>query len=115
MAIIKFPSNSGQSQFFEDIVEDGYHVFSLKNAKTPGFYPNEFPDYPGVRLSDLKPDDIITIRVFFRVGLGKNVRADGGYIDLKVEHVEDNAKSADWVLTQEDLKEINEILGREDN
>ena len=33
----------------------------------------------------------------------------------KAAHVEANAKSADWVLTEEDLKEIDRILGREDN
>ncbi len=33
----------------------------------------------------------------------------------KVSHVEANVKSADWVLTEEDMKEIDEILGRENN
>jgi hypothetical protein len=32
---------------------------------------------------------MITVRVFFRVGTGELVRADGGYIDLEVESVED--------------------------
>ena len=31
----------------------------------------------------------------------------------KVSHVEDNANSADWTLSEEDLKEIDKILGRD--
>jgi len=94
MPIIKFPSKPDQSPFFKDIIEEGYHIFSLKNAKKPDFYPNEFPDYPGVSLNELKVGDKITVRVFFRVGTGDDIRADGGYIDLEVEHVEDDSISA---------------------
>ena len=90
MPVIKFPTASDQSPFFKEIIEEGYHIFSLKNAKKPNFYPNEFPDYPGVSIKDLKVGDKITVRVFFRVGTGEDIRADGGYIDLEVEHVEDN-------------------------
>jgi len=43
--------------------------------------------------------DKITVRVFFRVGTGEDIRADGGYIDLEVEHIEDDSVSA-VVLTQ---------------
>ena len=74
--------------FFSEIREEGYHVYSLKNAKKPNFYPKELPDYSGVALKDLKEDDIITIRVFFGIGMGKNMRVDGGYIDLRVEFVD---------------------------
>lgn len=81
-------SSFDESPFFHEIVEEGYHVFSLTNAKTPGYYPNQFPDYPGVKLSSLLVGDQITVRVFFLVGSGENVRADGGYIDLEVEVVE---------------------------
>lgn len=91
MTILKFPSPSDQAPFFNDIVEDGYHIFSLKNAKIANYYPNEFPDYPGVSLKDLKVDDVITVRVFFKVGSGENIRVDGGYIDLRIEHIEDDA------------------------
>ena len=52
MTIINFPQKETDAPFFEDIVEEGYHVFSLKNAKVPDYYPNEFSDYPGVLLSD---------------------------------------------------------------
>ncbi len=88
MTIIKFPSKHTKPAFFDDITEDGYHVFSLKNAEIPNFYPNEFPDYPGVSLQNLKVDDDITIRVFFRIGSGEDIRIDGGYLDLEVEHIE---------------------------
>ena len=89
MTILKFPKNpSKEPPFFSDIKEDGYHIYSLKNAKKPDFYPPEFPDYPGVNLSDLKEYDIITIRVFFGIGSGKKMRVDGGYVDLEIELVE---------------------------
>jgi hypothetical protein len=39
VTIINFPKKQPDSPFFEDIVEEGYHVFSLKNAKVPDYYP----------------------------------------------------------------------------
>lgn len=69
-------------------MEDGYHVFSLKKARIQGYYyPNRFPDYQGVNLKDLKVDDVITVRIFFKVEYWKNMRADGSYIDLEVEQI----------------------------
>lgn len=89
MTILQFPKKSkNEPPFFSDINDDGYHIYSLKNAKKTGYYPSEFPDYPGVVLKDLKEDDIVTIRIFFGVGKGKNMRVDGGYIDLRVEFVD---------------------------
>ncbi len=87
MTILKFPLKQSNSPFFKDIVDTGYHIFSLKNAKIPDFYPNEFPDDPCVPLKDLKVDDVITVRVFFRIGSDEYVRVDGGYLDLKIEDV----------------------------
>ncbi len=82
MTIIKFPQNpSNEPPFFSDIKEDGYHIYSLENSKTPNFYPPELPDYPGVSLQDLKEEDIITIRVFFGIGKGKNNRKSILFID----------------------------------
>jgi hypothetical protein len=95
MTVLKFPQNSSnEPPFFSDIKEDGYHVYSLKNAKKPNFYPPELPDYSGVPLTDLKEDDGITIRVFFSIGKGTNMRVDGGHIDLQVELVEKDSVSA---------------------
>ena len=74
--------------FYDDIIEDGFHIFSLSNAKIKGFYPNQFPDYPGARLRDLEVGDIITIRAFFPIGKGDPPRVDGGFIDLEIEHVD---------------------------
>jgi len=99
MTIIKFPSKQAEPPFFDDIVEDGYHIFSLKNAKIPNYYPNEFPAYPSVPIKDMKIGDKITVRVFFRVGEGDEIRADGGYIDLEVEHLVDDSVSA-VIVTQ---------------
>jgi hypothetical protein len=94
MARVKIPSGKNEPAFINDIKEDGYHVYSLKNAKIPGYYPPELPKYPGVRINDLKVDDVITIRVFFKTGSGKNMRIDGGYVDLEVEHIEDQGVMA---------------------
>ena len=86
--ILKFPTPNDSFPFFKEILENGYHVFSMENAKVPDYYPNKFPDYPGVDLQHLHVGDVVTIRVFFRIGAGKNVRADGGYLDLEVEHID---------------------------
>ncbi len=89
MPIIQFPQNpKNEPPFFSDIKEDGYHIYSLKNAKKPNYYPPELPDYPGVSLKNIKEDDVITVRVFFGIGKGQNMRVDGGYIDLQVEFVD---------------------------
>ena len=81
MIILQFPSKQPEPPFFQEIIE---------NAKTPGYYPNEFPDYPIIHIKDLKVGDEITIRVFFKVGEGEDVRADGGYLDLEVEAIANN-------------------------
>lgn len=86
--ILKFPSQNDSFPFFKEILENGYHVFSMENAKLSDYYPNKFPDYPGVDLQHLHIGDVVTIRVFFRIGAAKNVPADGGYLDLEVEHIE---------------------------
>ncbi|WP_028319491.1 hypothetical protein [Desulfobulbus elongatus] len=65
--ILKFPTQNDSFPFFKEILENGYHVFSMKNAKVPDYYPNKFPDYPGVDLQHLHIGDVITIRVFFRI------------------------------------------------
>ena len=89
MTIIKFPSpKQPKSEVLYEIEEDGYHIFSFKNAKIPGYYPNKFPGYPGVSISDLKIGDTITIRVFFKIGTGNNIHVDSGYIDLDVEFID---------------------------
>ena len=86
--ILKFPAQNDSFPFSKEILENGYHVFSMENAKEPDYYPNKFPDYPGVDLQHLHIGDVVTILVFFRIGVGQNVRADGGYLDLEVEHIE---------------------------
>jgi len=91
MKAIKSPSKIDNDPFFKEIMEEGFHIFSLENAKDPNYYPSEFPDYPGIDFQDLKIGDVITVRAFFKVGSGKNIRADGGYLDLEVEHIEDES------------------------
>ena len=91
MAIIKFPTQKPtEPPFFKDIRKDGYHILSLENQKKPGYYPKELPRYPGVKLSDLKIEDVITIRAFFKVNERKGFRVDGGLIDLRVEFIDED-------------------------
>ena len=91
MKVLKFPSKPDNDPFFKEIIEEGYHIFNLENARNQNYYPNDFSDYPGVNLRGLKIGDVVTVRVFFKVGSGKNVRADGGYLDLEIEHIEDDS------------------------
>lgn len=88
MTITQFLEYSSEPPFFKDIREDGYHIYNLENAQIPNYYSEELPEYPGVSLKNLKKDDIITIRVFFGIGSGENMRVDGGYLDLKIEFVD---------------------------
>jgi len=64
MTILKFPQNPTEPPFFKDIREDGYHIFSLKNAKITNYYPNEFSDYPSVPIKELKVGDKVTSESF---------------------------------------------------
>ncbi len=88
MATVPPVPKTKEQKFCTDIVEDGYHILNLKSAKIPGFYPNKFPAYPGVKLKELTVDERITVRAFFRVGTGEPVKVDGGLIDLKIEHID---------------------------
>ena len=91
MPIINFPQKPDKEPpFFSEIKQDGYHIYSLKNANKPNYHPPELPQYPGVALKDLKEEDVITIRVFFGIGKGKKMRVDGGYVDLRVEFVDED-------------------------
>lgn len=90
MTILRFPQQQKEPPFFKEVRKDGYHIFSRKNARKPEYYPKELPDYPAIDLKDLKEDDRITIRVFFKIGSGETMRVDGGYINLEIELVEDN-------------------------
>lgn len=100
MTIIKFPQKpKNEPPFFQEIREEGYHVYSLDNAKRSNFYPSAFPNYPGVPIKTLKENDIITIRIFFGIGKGPKMRVDGGLIDLRVEFVEEDRITA-AIITQ---------------
>ena len=100
MAILKFPQKrKNEPPFFQEIREDGYHVYSLDNSKKSNFYPAELPDYPGVPIKDLKENAIITIRVFVGIEKGSKMRVDGGLIDLWVELVEEDKVLA-AIITQ---------------
>ena len=87
MRKVKSPSGKNEPAFLDDIKEDGYHVYSLKNAKVPNYYPPELPNYPGVSINSLEIDNVITIRIFFGIGKGINMRIDGGVIDLQIDEI----------------------------
>lgn len=97
--------------FYDDITTDGYHIFSRTSAKIKGFYPNQFPDYPGAKFSELSVGDHITVRAFFPVGSGKPPQVDGGYIDLEIEHMEEDQI---WAVIETQLPE-NFALGTGDS
>jgi hypothetical protein len=105
MTVIKFPQKQPEPPFFKDVREDGYHVLDLRNLKDPNYYPEELPDYPGVNTKNLEIDDVITIRVFFKVGKGKDFRVDSGLIDLRVEFIEEGKVLA--VITTQLPKEFS--------
>ena len=86
MPIINFSPQQPDSPFYEDIITEGYHIFSLKNAKIPNYYPDEFLDNRDISIKDLRVGDTITVRFFFRVD-GEDINADGGYMDLEVEEI----------------------------
>jgi hypothetical protein len=87
VTIINFPPQQFESPFYDDIITEGYHIYSLKNAKIPNYYPIEFLDDQGISIKDLKVGDTITVRVFFKVDDGEDITADGGYMDLEVEEI----------------------------
>ena len=78
--------------FLNDIREEGFHIFSRQHAKSPGFYPNAFPSYPEISISDIKDGDTITIRAFFPLSKAAMPQIDSGHIDLEVECVDRDAK-----------------------
>jgi hypothetical protein len=87
MTIINFPPEQPDTPFYEDIITEGYHIFSLKNAQIPNYYPDQFLDDQCISIKDLKVGDTITVRVFFRVDYCEDISAEGGYIDLEVEEL----------------------------
>jgi len=79
--------------FFDDLTENRFHIFSRKCAKNVGFYPNEFPSYDELNISDIKESDTITIRAFFPTSKKAMPQVDSGHIDLEVEYVDHHAKT----------------------
>jgi len=87
MRKLKSQPSKNEPAFLRDIKEDGYHVYSLKNARIPNYYPPELPNYPGVSINSLDIDNVITIRIFFGIGKGINMRIDGEVIDLQIDEI----------------------------
>jgi hypothetical protein len=87
--------------FFNELAEDGFHIFSREHAQQPGFYPNAFPSYPEIDMADIKEGDKITIRAFFTMSKTPRPQIDSGSIDLEVESVDlDSKKLFANILTE---------------
>jgi hypothetical protein len=89
--IVREKSGDNFSEFNKDLKREGFHIFSKKNAKIKGYYPEEFPKENNKELDikDLVEGDLVTIRVFFVISKFPVFQADGGYIDLEIELIED--------------------------
>jgi hypothetical protein len=79
--------------FFDEIREEGFHIFSRECAKRPGYYPTPFPGVPEFGISDIHEGDTITIRAFFPTDKTPTPRIDSGLIDLEVEYIDHDAKT----------------------
>ncbi len=88
---MEFDANAHKA-FFDDLTEEGYHIFSRRCGKIQGFYPSSFPSYPELEISDLKEGDTITIRAFFPTSKTTKPKIESGHIDLEVEHVDHETK-----------------------
>jgi hypothetical protein len=80
-------------QFFSDLAKDGFHVFSRRNAKIAGFYPNAFPSFPEIDIANIGEGDTVKIRVFFSTNKATPSRIDSGHMDLVVEHEDRNTQT----------------------
>ncbi len=89
---MKFNANDHQA-FFNDLSENGFHIFSRQHAENQGYYPNPFPPHPAIRIGDVQENDIITIRAFFSTSKKTMAPIDSGHIDLEIEWVDRDAES----------------------
>ena len=85
-------SENAHKAFFNDIAENGYHIFSRQHASIGEFYPNEFPDYPEIDISEIQIDDSVTIRAFFPRDQSTRPNIDSGRIALEVEGIDVKAQ-----------------------
>ncbi len=77
-------------EFNADLEENGYHIFSKIKSKKKGFYPDKFPKYDDIDISNLNEGDVVIIRIFFLISTSPVLRADGGYVDVEVESIEND-------------------------
>ena len=97
---MQFDANTHKA-FFDDLIENGFHIFSRRHARDPDFYPNPFPSYPQVRIADLREGDRITVRAFFPTSKVPMPRVDSGHIDLEIEAIDPEAETVFGnILTQ---------------
>jgi hypothetical protein len=88
-------------EFFDDIQQDGFHIFSRRHAQSAGYYPSAFPAYPHLQISDVHVGDQITVRVFFAANKAAMPRIDSGHLKLEVEFVDHDAKTLFGVILTE--------------
>lgn len=75
-------------QFFSDLANEGFHIFSRSNAKITGHYPNAFPSFPELDIANIAEGDTVTVRAFFSTSKVAPSKIDSGHMDLEVEHVD---------------------------
>ena len=80
-------------EFFHDVTENGFHIFSRRHASNAGFYPSALPAYPDLQIADINVGDTITIRAFFPASKAARPRIDSGHIALEVEYVDADRKN----------------------
>lgn len=76
------------AEFYKEIENDGYAIFSKIKARQKGYYPTELPKFDDIDISDIKPDDVLKIRTFIKIGQDSNYRVDSGLIDVEIEFVD---------------------------
>jgi len=87
---MRFDANDHKA-FFDDLTENGFHIFSRQHAKDVEFYPNPFPSHPQLGMAHIKKGDRITVRAFFPTSKSRMPRIESGLIDLEVEAIDPDA------------------------
>lgn len=90
MAQLNSNPHAQLSEFDSDLLGNGFHIFSKSKAKIKGFYPGDFQKCDELSINGLKEGDRVTIRAFFVTQMMPVFKADGGYNDLEVEHIEND-------------------------
>jgi hypothetical protein len=108
------------SEFSQELTDKGYAILSRVKNLQPGYYPNKFPDFKPLSISQIRTSDLLEIRAFIQASPGEISRVDSGLLTVKVDHIEGDyifAKIETLIPSHFSLKKgdilrlsINEIL-----